>query len=95
MSISPPASSAAMPGYTGKPAVILSVQKQPGADTTRLTPRSKRRLRELTAVACRRASQADEILFRQANFIETSIGNVEEVLVEAVVVVAVVLFLFL
>ena len=40
-------------------------------------------------------STADQILFRQANFIETSIANVERVLLEAMVVVAAVLFLFL
>ena len=38
---------------------------------------------------------ADNVQFRQATFIETSIGNVERVLVEALLVVAVVLFLFL
>ena len=38
---------------------------------------------------------ANKVQFRQATFIETSIGNVERVLVEAAVVVAVVLFLFL
>ena len=39
--------------------------------------------------------KADQILFRQANFIETSIHNVERVLLEAALVVAVVLFVFL
>jgi len=39
--------------------------------------------------------KADQILFRQANFIETSIRNVQTVLIEAVVVVAAVLFAFL
>ena len=39
--------------------------------------------------------RADQLIFRQANFIETSIRNVETVLMEAVVVVAVVLFAFL
>jgi Cu/Ag efflux pump CusA len=39
--------------------------------------------------------KADQILFRQANFIETSVKNVEHVLMEAVVVVAIVLFAFL
>jgi len=36
-----------------------------------------------------------EVLFRQADFIQTSVGNIERVLQEAVVVVALVLFLFL
>ena len=38
---------------------------------------------------------ATNIQFRQATFIETSIGNVQRVLVEAAVVVAIVLFVFL
>jgi HME family heavy-metal exporter len=39
--------------------------------------------------------KADQILFRQANFIETSVHNLQMVLLEAVIVVAVVLFAFL
>ncbi len=39
--------------------------------------------------------KADQVLFRQANFIETSIGNVQKVLLEAIVVVAIILFVFL
>jgi HME family heavy-metal exporter len=81
-------------GVNGKPAVILSVQKQPGADTTRLTAEVEKALGELTPFLPK-GIQADEILFRQANFIQSSIGNVEKVLVEAVAVVAVILFLFL
>ena len=38
---------------------------------------------------------ANNIQFRQATFIETSIGNVQRVLVEAAIVVAIVLFVFL
>ena len=39
--------------------------------------------------------KADQILFRQANFIETSVHNLQMVLLEAVIVVAAVLFAFL
>jgi len=81
-------------GVDGKPAVILSVQKQPGADTSRLTIEVEKALADL-AQFLPRGVKANEILFKQANFIETSIGNVEKVLKEAVVVVAVILFLFL
>ncbi|HRJ60406.1 MAG TPA: efflux RND transporter permease subunit [Azospirillaceae bacterium] len=81
-------------GVNGKPAVILSVQKQPGADTTRLTAEVEQALTDLTQFMPKNV-HADEILFRQANFIETSIHNVMGVLKEAVVVVAVILFLFL
>ncbi|HYH38529.1 MAG TPA: efflux RND transporter permease subunit [Azospirillum sp.] len=81
-------------GVDGRPAVILSVQKQPGADTTRLTRDIEGALGDLAAVMPKDI-KADEILFRQADFIDTSIANVMTVLQEAVVVVAVILFLFL
>ena len=81
-------------GVNGKPAVILSVQKQPGADTNELTAEIERALRDLAPVMPKDV-KADEILFRQADFIGTSINNVMTVLHEAVVVVAVILFLFL
>ena len=81
-------------GANGKPAVILSVQKQPGADTVALTRQVEAALgapgRTLPA-----GVKADTVLFRQANFIESSIGNVEDALRDAVIVVAIVLFAFL
>jgi HME family heavy-metal exporter len=81
-------------GYMGRPAVVVSVEKQPNVDTVRLTREIEQALRDL-APALPHGVRADQILFRQANFIETSIRNVATVLVEAVVVVAVVLFAFL
>jgi HME family heavy-metal exporter len=81
-------------GYQGRPAVIVSVEKQPGVDTVRLTQAVQAALRELRT-ALPRGVQAEELIFRQADFIETSIRNVATVLMEAVVVVAVVLFAFL
>ncbi|GJD79488.1 efflux RND transporter permease subunit [Methylobacterium gregans] len=108
-------------GYMGAPAVVVSVEKQPGVDTVRLTREVEAALKDITTSlnACGPASgspsgqagafpaepdgeacsfkgvRADQLIFRQANFIETSIRNVETVLMEAVVVVAVVLFAFL
>jgi HME family heavy-metal exporter len=81
-------------GYMGKPAVIVSIEKQPEVDTVRLTREIESALKELSATLPL-GIEADHILFRQANFIETSIENVTRVLFEAVAVVAVVLFLFL
>ena len=81
-------------GYQGKPAVIVSVEKQPDVDTVKLTRQVEQALSEITQTLPD-GIKADQILFRQANFIETSIANVERVLLEAVVVVAAVLFLFL
>ncbi|WP_411901425.1 efflux RND transporter permease subunit [Methylorubrum thiocyanatum] len=81
-------------GYMAKPSVIVSVEKQPDVDTVRLTRSIESALRELNP-ALPAGIRADQVLFRQADFIETSIRNVERVLVEAVLVVAVVLFAFL
>ena len=81
-------------GYMGKPAVIVSVEKQPGIDTVRLTKTVEAALAEL-APALPKGITAEKILFRQADFIETSLRNVVTVLLEAVAVVAVVLFAFL
>ncbi|TNC12090.1 efflux RND transporter permease subunit [Methylobacterium terricola] len=81
-------------GYQGKPAVIVSVEKQPDVDTVALTRSIEAALKDI-APSLPAGISADRILFRQADFIETSIANVERVLVEAILVVAVVLFAFL
>jgi HME family heavy-metal exporter len=81
-------------GYMGSPAVIVSVEKQPNVDTVRLTGEIEQALKDITA-SLPKGIKTDQILFRQANFIETSIHNVERVLLEAALVVAVVLFTFL
>ena len=81
-------------GYMGKPAVIVSVEKQPNVDTVTLTRQLEDALEEMSA-SLPQGIKANQILFRQANFIETSVANVKRVLVEAGVVVAIVLFLFL
>jgi len=81
-------------GANGKPAVILSIQKQPGADTVKLSRTIEAALGNLSRTLPE-GVRADTVLFRQANFIEASIGNVEDALRDAVIVVAAVLFLFL
>lgn len=81
-------------GYNGVPAVIVSVQKQPGADTLALT----RQIERVLADAQKTLPQGvriDQVQFRQASFIETSITNLKRVLIEAAIVVACVLILFL
>jgi HME family heavy-metal exporter len=80
-------------GHMGRPAVILSVQKQPTGDTLRLTEDIEAALAELERVTPKNISTA--VLFRQGDFIKVSVDNVLKVLVEALVVVAVVLFVFL
>ena len=81
-------------GVNGSPAVIISVQKQPAADTVALTEQVEAALKELSK-SFQNGVKADQILFRQADFIKTSIDNVQRVLIEAAIVVTVILFLFL
>lgn len=81
-------------GFSGKPAVILSIQKQPNADTVAITEEIERMLPGLQEVMPEGVS-VNNVQFRQATFIEASIANVKKVLVEALIVVAIVLFVFL
>jgi len=81
-------------GFMGQPAVIISVEKQPAIDTVKLSGEVERAIAELNQTMPK-GIKIDNIVFRQANFIETSIGNVKKVLIEAVAVVAIILFLFL
>ncbi len=81
-------------GYNGQPAIILSIQKTVEADTL---PTSRLVEAELAAIqkAMPEGVIANQIQFRQATFIENSIGNVKSVLLEAAVFVTIVLALFL
>jgi CzcA family heavy metal efflux pump len=78
----------------GRPAVILSVQKQPGADTLVL---GKRIDEALTRLKPRLPDDVTVVtdIFRQADFIESAIDNVREAIRDGVVWVIVILFLFL
>jgi HME family heavy-metal exporter len=81
-------------GFMGRSAVVVSVEKQPGVDTIRLSAEIERAMTELGRTSPAGIS-IDNLVFRQASFIETSIRNVEKVMLEAILVVCVVLFLFL
>ena len=81
-------------GYRGGPAVILSIQKQPGADTVTLTNQIEASLQSVQKTLPAGIS-ATNVQFRQATFIEASIGNLKAALVEAAVVVTLVLVVFL
>ncbi|CAG0926487.1 Cobalt-zinc-cadmium resistance protein CzcA [Rhodocyclaceae bacterium] len=81
-------------GFNARPAVILSVQKQPGADSVPLTRAVERALDELSQ-SLPPGVAAPQLLFRQADFIEHSVRNVEEALRDGALLVAVILFLFL
>ena len=80
-------------GVNGKPAVIISVQKQPGVDTISLTGEVERALKEIEKGLPEDITITS--LFKQANFIEAAIANVEEAILDGAIMVVVVLFLFL
>ena len=80
--------------YNGKPAVILSVQKQPSADSVALTREVERAMAELSK-HLPQGIETPQFLFRQANFIEHSVSNVQEALRDGAILVSVILFMFL
>lgn len=80
-------------GIDGHPGVILSVQKQPGASTVALDAEIEEALSGLEAGLPEGVSL--ETLFRQADFIESAIGNVKHALRDGAILVTVVLLLFL
>jgi len=80
-------------GVDGDSAVIMSVQKQPGASTTELTEKV-----EATLAALQTKMPADVVivpLFRQADFIHAATDNVVHALRDGAILVVLVLFLFL
>lgn len=79
---------------SGGTAVILAVQKQPGADTLLLDRTIDQVLAELRQELPAGVVIEDK-LFRQADFIRTAVDNVSEAVREAAVWVVVVLFLFM
>jgi CzcA family heavy metal efflux pump len=81
-------------GYGGAPAVVVSVQKQPAADTVRVTREIEAALAELQRGLPAGLSEP-KVLFRQADFIRASITNVAEALRDGAIMVAIVLFAFL
>ena len=80
--------------FQGQPAVILAVQKQPAADTVKLTREIEAALAELSK-SLPSGIQPPQTLFKQADFIENSIANVAEALRDGAIMVAIVLFAFL
>ena len=76
-----------------EPAIILSIQKQPGADTTALTEVI---LEKLAAIQKQQPKvKIETSIFKQADFIEVAIGNVKEAIRDGAIWVIVVLFIFL
>jgi CzcA family heavy metal efflux pump len=79
---------------SGQPAVIVGVQKQPGANTVEVTRRLDRELdtlrRELPA-----GMTIDRRIFRQSDFIEVAVANVFRALRDGGLLVVVIVIVFL
>lgn len=78
----------------GKPAVLLTVTKQPNTNTLALTGRLDNALDELKANLPADVKINSQI-FRQSRFIESSLDNVKQSLIEGAIFVIIVLFIFL
>ncbi|MDP1560257.1 MAG: efflux RND transporter permease subunit [Pirellulaceae bacterium] len=79
--------------FSGGPAVVLTVNKQPGADTRRVTDDVLRAIEEIRPSLP--SGVRIEPTYSQKSFIERAIKNVEEALRDGVILVAIILFLFL
>jgi CzcA family heavy metal efflux pump len=78
----------------GQPAVIISISKQPNINTLNVTENIERNLAEIQK-SLPGDVRMDTKIFRQADFIEASVGNVGSALLEGAVFVIIILFLFL
>jgi CzcA family heavy metal efflux pump len=80
--------------YKGRSAVILSVKKQPGANTIELTAAIDQVMAEIGASLPPSVTIEGES-FRQADFIEVAIHNVSVAMRDGAVLVIIILFVFL
>ncbi len=84
-------------GYASQnatPSVILSISKQPGINTLNVTENIERNLLSV-AKSLPADVKVDTKIFRQADYIHSSVNNVSRALIEGAVCVVLVLFLFL
>lgn len=78
----------------GKPAVIISISKQPHINTLDVTEKIERNL-QILKNTLPPDIRLDTEIFRQANFIKTSVSNVQNALMEGGIFVIIILFIFL
>lgn len=81
--------------YNGQPAIVLSIVKQPDADTLEVTRRVDEALDGLAPSLAQRKIALHRDLFRQSDFIERAVSNLMVVLRDGALLVIGVLFLFL
>lgn len=80
--------------FNGKPSVVMTIQKQPGADTIEITKEVERALDEIQP-SLPKGVIVNPDVFKQASFIESSIDGIFGKLKFGSVLVFIVLFIFL
>ncbi len=80
--------------FNGKPAVILSIEKQPGSSTLTVTDEALKAIEEIKASLPENIHVNTDV-FQQKNFIINSITNVEEALRDGFILIIIILLLFL
>jgi CzcA family heavy metal efflux pump len=80
--------------HNGEPAVVLGIQKQPGANTLALTRQIDRVLADIQGTLPEGMTISAN-LFRQSDFIEVGIGNLGVALRDGVILVVAIVFAFL
>ncbi|MDQ3019040.1 MAG: efflux RND transporter permease subunit [Bacteroidota bacterium] len=81
-------------GMNGKPAVLIAIEKQPNANTVELTKEIDKAIDEIQKTLPPEIVINKDV-FKQSNFIQSSITNVEHALRDGGILVTIVLFLFL
>ncbi len=82
-------------GFRGKDAVVLSVQKVPGANTLKLTEALDKAVQEFSKSQLPKGMHITEQAYRQADFINMSLDNGKETLISVALVVVIVILLTL
>lgn len=80
--------------FNAEPAVIVGIQKQPGVNTLTLTRRLDKVLDDLEA-SLPKGMVIHRHIFRQADFIQVSVDNVTNALLEGALLVVLIVMLFL
>jgi CzcA family heavy metal efflux pump len=80
--------------FMGKPAIIMTIIKQPATNTLELTNKIDELIGSM-GVDLPADIQINTKIFRQADFINASISNIKKVLLEGIAFVVIILFLFL
>ena len=80
--------------YNGKPAIIMTVMKQPGTNTLELTDKIDQAVLDISK-GLPKDIVINTHIFRQADFINASISNIQKTLIEGSIFVVVILIFFL